>query len=43
MDIGFQVPSDTGRPFPLSMSGELIELGKALFVAYWMVLQSPEQ
>ena len=38
METGFQVPIALGRPFYLSMSGLLFELGKALFVASWIVL-----
>ena len=38
METGFQVPSALGRPFLLSMSGVLGELGKAPFFDSWIVL-----
>ena len=38
METGFQVPCPLGRPFYFSMSGVLSELGKAPFVASWIVL-----
>ena len=37
METGFQVPSSLGRPFSLFMYGVLSELGKAPFVASWIV------
>ena len=37
METGFQVPSALGRPFSLSMSRVISELGKAPFVASWIV------
>ena len=40
MDTGFKVPSALKRPFPLYMSVVLSELGKAPFVAYWIVLSN---
>ena len=38
MDTGILVPSALVRPFSLSMSVVLGELGKAPFVASWIVL-----
>ena len=38
METGFQVPSALGRPFYISISGVIIELGKAPFVASWIFL-----
>ena len=38
MEIVFQVPSALGRPFSVSISGVLSELGRALFVASWIFL-----
>ena len=38
METSFQAPSDMGRQFYLSISGVIGELGKAPFVASWIVL-----
>ena len=38
METGFQVRSDLGREFSLSIYGVLSELGEAPFVASWIVL-----
>ena len=38
METGFQVPSALGRTSSLYISGALSKLGKAPFVASWMVL-----
>ena len=40
METGLQVPSDMGSLFSLSVSGALSELGKAPFVASWMVMSN---
>ena len=38
METDFQVSSDLGRPFSLSISGLLSDLGNAPFFASWIVL-----
>ena len=40
METGFQVPSSLRRIFHLSMSGVLRKLGKAPFVASWIILSN---